>query len=123
MIGKAVKEIIDSELADIFGDRLYPIAADADGLPSIYYKVGCTPDSYKNGPGMNDWKLELITMFETYAESWDAAARIRIAFEKNARATVAGIRFQKISCTSIVDDYEFQVGSFGQVITFEIRTT
>jgi hypothetical protein len=61
-------------------------------------------------------------MCNTYAEAWELALNIKTAFEQSTNKTIEGIKYLHVACTSIDDDYEFNIDTFGHTINFEIRT-
>jgi len=128
MLGPAIKSIIenDARITQIVGANFFPISdwfdPQDEQLPAIYYSVQCLPQHIKNGTSMQDWRLTLITMNTRYEQSWELSMLLKQIFEARNLQTVGDIKFQKLFCTSMVDDYEFQVRSYGQRIEFEIRT-
>ena len=124
MLGKAIETIIAerAEIQAIVSGRLFPISDYDKGSPAIYYIVECLPYYNKNGQQMQDWKVTLLTMHKRYKDSWKLSLLLKEAFEKKVRRQVDGIKFSKIQCTRIRDDYEFNINSFGQTIEFDIKT-
>jgi len=124
MIGKAITKVItaDQAITAIISDRIYPMSSKAQALPSIYYNVSVQPHQNKNGQQGQAWTLEILTMCETYAAAWDLAKLIKRVMLHQRRRDVDEVKFIDIECTNIKDDYEFNIQSFGQILTFEIRT-
>jgi hypothetical protein len=124
MLGKAIETIIaeSTEITAIVSTRVFPISEYEKGLPAIYYLVECYPYYNKNGQQTQDWKLTLLTMHKGYKNSWELSMLLKEAFEKKVRRQVDGIKFSKIKCTKLRDDYEFNINSFGQTIEFDIKT-
>lgn len=125
MIGKAISKVITAaaEITAIISDRIYPMSSKAQALPSIYYNVSVKPHQNKNGQQGQAWTVEILTMCETYAAAWDLAKLIkRIMLNQRRREVDAGVKFIDIECINIRDDYEFNIMSFGQILTFEIKT-
>lgn len=124
MIGKAITTVITGaqDITAIISDRIYPMSSKAQALPSIYYNVSVQPHQNKNGQQGQAWTLEILTMCETYAAAWDLAKMIKRVMLHQRRREVDEVKFIEIECTNIKDDYEFNIQSFGQILTFEIRT-
>lgn len=124
MIGKAITTVITGaqDITAIISDRIYPMSSKAQALPSIYYNVSVQPHQNKNGQQGQAWTVEILTMCETYAAAWDLAKLIKRVLLHQRRRDVDEVKFIDIECTNIKDDYEFNIQSFGQILTFEIRT-
>lgn len=125
MIGKAITKVItaSAEITAIITDRFYPMSSKSEALPSIYYNVSVQPHQNKNGQQGQEWTVEILTMCETYAAAWDLSKLIKRAMLHQRRREVeADVKFIDIECTNIADDYEFNIQSFGQILTFKVRT-
>jgi len=124
MIGPVITSIIKNNqpVNELVGGRVFPAAAKETTSPSIYYIVQVTPGEVKNGQTMQDWRFTLITMCKNYVQSWELASKLIQAFQKANRSTVEGIKLTDLKCTNAVDDYEFNINTFGQKIEFTART-
>lgn len=71
---------------------------------------------------MQDWYVTFITMCTDYGDSWNLSIKLKELFEDNQRKTVNGFRLTEVQCNTITDDYEFNLGTFGQKIEFRIKT-
>lgn len=124
MLGKSIEHILTStpEIFTLVENRVYPISSNAEALPSIYYNVSVVPHYNNNGQQMQDWTVGVLTMCLSYSQAWDLAKLIMKAFHSKRRRTVQEVKYTEVRCTLIRDDYEFQVGSFGHILEFDIRT-
>lgn len=124
MLGKTISSILlaDNAITNIINNRLYPMSSKAQGLPSIYYNVSGTPHYNNNGQQMTDWTVEILTMCKEYSDAWDLAKLIFRAMHKKRRRKVGTVKINEIQCTGIRDDYEFNINSHGNILTFEITT-
>jgi hypothetical protein len=124
MIGKGIEYILNNtaSIYAITQGRVYSISNNDEDIPSIYYRVSIVPQYTKNGVSMQDWKVTILTMCKGYADSWELAFLIREAFDANRGKTIENILFKDVICTGMADDYEFNIDTYGQQITFDIRT-
>lgn len=124
MIGKAISAVLmgNSNITNIVGNRLFPIAEYGKGLPAMYYIVKMLPQYVKNGPTMIKWQFTILTHCTTYNQSWELAFKTKQLFDKQNQKTNAGIKFTTIRCLSITDDYEFTVNNYGHTVQFEVTT-
>ena len=125
MLGKAIKTILLSEnlITGIIGDRLFPVSDIEATLPAVYYSVKVNPEYTKNGPAMKNWDLTLITMHLNYDSAWYLALALKETLDNARGKTNIGIKFERVQCISITDEYEMNIDSFGQVLEFEIITS
>lgn len=124
MLGPAITEILTNapEVTAIVQNRIYPMAAKEQALPSIYYNVSIAPHYNSNGYQMNVWTVEILTMCKGYADAWDLANKIFAAMHRKRRRKVLNVEFTEIRCLNIADDYEFNITSNGTILKFEVRT-
>lgn len=124
MLGKSIEHILTTNAAinALVENRVYPISANSEGLPAIYYSVSVIPHYNNNGQQMQNWTVSVLTMCLSYSQAWDLAKLIMRAFHAKRRRTVETVKYTEVRCTLIKDDYEFQVGSFGHILEFDIRT-
>lgn len=124
MLGITITDILTAAtgVQSVVSGRIYPMSSQAQALPSIYYNVSVRPHQNKNGQQGQDWTVEILTMCKTYAAAWDLAAAIKAAMLHQRRRTVGDVKIIEIECTQVKDDYEFNIQSFGNISTYEIKT-
>lgn len=124
MIGPAIAEVLKTNagITALVQNRIYPMAAKEQGLPSIYYNVGVTPHYNNNGQQMNNFTVEILTMCKTYAQAWDLTKLIFKAMHVKRRRQVLDVMFTECRCLDIRDDYEFNIESYGTILKYEVRT-
>jgi len=124
MIGKAIEKLLlgNTQIAALVDNRLYPLSNKAEGLPSIYYVVSITPGYNNNGQQMQSWTVSILTICKTYSGAWDLALLIKQEFHHYRRREIENVKFVEVRCTNIRDDYEFNIGTYGQMLEFQITT-
>lgn len=124
MIGPAINTIFTTtaNISEIIDDRVYPISDFSEIYPAVFYILEVNPTEVKNGPTGASWNLTLITMCNSYIESWDLTSKIVTALWEQQYQTFSGIKFNGITFNSIADELEFPIQNYGQVIKATINT-
>lgn len=127
MIGKLItaKLKADAAVVALVANEIYPLTSKPETLPAIYYGIKAMPQYDKQGTGIVDWQLVLITFCNNYDQAWDLAIAIKSAIElvNGASYTYGNMKMFISRCETIEDDYEFNEDTYGHKIIFKIKAT